>query len=123
MILQKRQQTRVAPPSSLLRTLYTIAAVFSSSGVPYALTFLRRTNGALSIRSKSVLGPFGGSDGQPIALTYANNDSGSIERERSPAWPSRRLIEHWTWHNNIRSFFLVLGTVVGASDVVMSDLL
>ena len=81
--------------------------------MPYALTALRRTNGALSIRSKRVCGPLG-EGSQPIALTYASHEARSIEREKSPQWTSRRLVQRWKWHNDIRTLALILGTIAGA---------
>ncbi len=111
-----------ASPSYLLRALYAVAAAFNASGVLYALTFLRRTNGALSIRSRRMLGPLGGNAAaaiQPVALTYASSDAGSIEREKSLEWTTRRLIERWWWHNNIRTAVLVVGTLVGAYAVTL----
>jgi len=103
----------LAPASTLQRFLYALAAVLGGSGVPYALTALRRTNGALSIRSKRVCGPLG-EGSQPIAVTYASHEARSIERERSPEWSTRRLVLRWKWHNDIRTVMLVLGTVAGA---------
>lgn len=97
------------------------AAVLTSSGVPYALSFLRRTNGALSIRCKALLGPLSADKAkEPIALTYANLEARSIERERDPEWTTRRLIERWKWHNDVRTAVLIVGTVVGAAAVALA---
>ena len=97
-----------APSSSLARALYTIAAVSTASGVPYALTFLRRTNGALSIRSEKLAGPGNGA----LALTYAFNEKRSIDREK--AWSTKELVLRWKWHNEVRTAILTLGTMLGA---------
>ena len=87
--------------------------------MPYALTALRRTNGALSIRSKRVCGPLG--DGsQPIALTYASHEARSIEREKSPEWTTRRLVQRWKWHNDIRTVMLLAGVVAGTLAVSLA---
>jgi len=97
-----------APPSSLARTLYVLAALSTASGVPYALTFLRRTNGALSIRAEKLAGPGNGA----IALTYAFNEKRSIDRERT--WSTKELVLRWKWHNEVRTAVLILGTMLGA---------
>jgi Domain of unknown function (DUF1772) len=97
-----------APSSSLARTLYAIAAVSTASGVPYALTFLRRTNGALSIRSEKLAGQGNGA----LALTYAFNEKRSIDREK--AWSTKELVLRWKWHNEVRTAILTLGTMLGA---------
>lgn len=97
-----------APSSSPARALYVIAALLTASGVPYALTFLRRTNGALSIRSEKLAGPGNGA----LALTYAFNEKGSIDREK--AWSTKELALRWKWHNEVRTAILTLGTMLGA---------
>lgn len=97
-----------APSSSLARALYGIAALLTASGVPYALTFLRRTNGALSIRAEKLAGPGNGA----IALTYAFNEKRSIDREK--AWSTKELVLRWKWHNEVRTAILTLGTMLGA---------
>ena len=97
-----------APSSSLARALYAIAAVSTASGVPYALTFLRRTNGALSIRSEKLAGSGNGA----LALTYAFNEKRSIDREK--AWSTKELVLRWKWHNEVRTAMLTLGTMLGA---------
>lgn len=95
-----------------------IAALSSASGVPYALTFLRRTNGALSIRAKRLAGP--GEDPTAMALTYASHERRSLEREGAKEWAdSRVLVGRWCWHNWVRTGILVLGTVIGAVGVVV----
>lgn len=106
----------VAPLASPERTLYFLAALLSSSGVPYALTFLRRTNGALSLRAHKVAGKH---RDDPIALTYARADRGAIEREKN--WRTKDLVERWSWHNHIRTGILVLGTVLGGLAVGLSN--
>lgn len=96
--------------SDAVRYLHIVAAVLSASGVPYALTFLRRTNGALSIRAKKIAGD--GEDPTAIALTYARHENRSIDREG--AWSTVELVRRWQWHNSIRTAVLVAGTVIGA---------
>jgi Domain of unknown function (DUF1772) len=85
-----------------------LAALSTASGVPYALTFLRRTNGALSIRAEKLAGPGNGA----IALTYAFNEKRSIDRERT--WSTKELVLRWKWHNEVRTAVLILGTMLGA---------
>ena len=97
-----------APSSSLARALYGIAALLTASGVPYALTFLRRTNGALSIRSEKLAGPGNGA----MALTYAFNEKRSVAREK--VWSTKELVLRWKWHNEVRTAILTLGTMLGA---------
>ncbi|OQU93787.1 hypothetical protein CLAIMM_00257 isoform 2 [Cladophialophora immunda] len=102
-----------APEGSLLRYLYILAASASASGVPYALTFLRRTNGALSRKADRLAGPGGGE----MALTYAFNEKRSIDRDRKMS--TEEAIKRWQWHNYVRTWVLVLGTVAGALAVAM----
>lgn len=85
-----------------------LAAISTASGVPYALTFLRRTNGALSIRAEKLAGPGNGA----IALTYAFNEKRSIDREKT--WSTKELVLRWKWHNEVRTAILILGTMIGA---------
>ena len=108
-----------------LSVVYLIAALTTASGVPWALTFLRRTNGALSIRTKRVAGPFdraGASDhGQPLCITYASHERASFARERDdPKYKSSKdLVSRWRWHNDLRTGVLILGAVSGAVAVVL----
>ena len=104
-----------APKGSLLRTLYVIAAVMNASGVPYALTFLRRTNGALAIRADKLAGPGNG----VIALTYAFTEKRSIDREKK--FSTVQLVRRWQWHNSVRTVILALGTIMGALAVGMDS--
>lgn len=106
-----------------LRLLYVIAALSSASGVPWALTALRRTNGALSIRSKRILGPFESPSGQPMCITYASHESASLARERDdPNYTSTKaLVMRWKWHNDLRTIVLVLGAAIGAFAVVLDQ--
>ena len=100
-----------------IRSLYILAAVSSASGVPWALTALRRTNGALSIRSKRLAGLFTASpSSEPMCITYASNEKGSLDREgKDPKYKtSKTLINRWKWHNNLRTVLLILGTIAGA---------
>ncbi|OCT48984.1 hypothetical protein CLCR_05039 [Cladophialophora carrionii] len=101
---------------SFLRTLYILAAVTSASGVPYALTFLRRTNGALSRKAHRLAGP-GPNNGQVMALRYAFNERRSVERDQRMG--TAEAIERWSWHNYVRTWVLVLGTIVGAVAVAL----
>ena len=96
--------------SPRVRALHILAAILTASGVPYALTFLRRTNGALSIRAKKITGD--GEDPAAMALTYARHEKASIDRER--AWSTEELVRRWQWHNSVRTGILVAGTVIGA---------
>ncbi len=90
-----------------------MAAATTASGVPYALTFLRRTNGALSIRSDRLAGPGNGA----LALTYSRDEGRSVAREKT--WTTVELVRRWQWHNNVRTTVLVLGTLVAALAVGM----
>ena len=92
-----------------------IAAVTTASGVPYALTFLRCTNGALSIRSDRLFGPGNGA----IALTYACDDRRSRKREKE--WTTEAMIRRWQWHNVIRTVILVLGTAIAGAGIAISS--
>lgn len=83
----------------------------NASGVPYALTLLRRTNGALSRKAHRLAGP-GPKNGQIIALTYAFNEDRSIQRDQ--AMGTAEAVERWSWHNYLRTWVLVLGVLVGA---------
>lgn len=106
----------LAPESSLLRTLYVLASVTNASGVPYALTFLRRTNGALSRKANKLAGP-GPKNGKIMALTYAFNEDRSVARDKE--MNTSQAIERWSWHNYIRTVVLVLGTILGAVGVAL----
>ncbi|ETI26150.1 hypothetical protein G647_02927 [Cladophialophora carrionii CBS 160.54] len=105
-----------ATESSFLRTLYILAAVTSASGVPYALTFLRRTNGALSRKAHRLAGP-GPNNGQVMALRYAFDERRSVDRDQRMG--TAETIERWSWHNYVRTWVLVLGTIVGAMAVAL----
>ncbi|EXJ56836.1 hypothetical protein A1O7_07180 [Cladophialophora yegresii CBS 114405] len=107
---------RPATQSSFLRTLYILAAILNASGVPYALTILRRTNGALSRKAHRLAGS-GPRNGQIIALRYAFHERRSVERDRGMG--TAEAIERWGWHNYVRTLVLVLGTVVGAVAVAL----
>ena len=104
--------------------MYIFAALASASGVPWALTALRRTNGALSIRSNRLAGPFTSSaSNEPMCITYASHEKGPIQREaKDPKYRSAKaLISRWKWHNDLRTALLILGTVVGATAVAMDQ--
>lgn len=108
-----------------LSTLYIIAAVLSGSGVPWALTLLRRTNGALSIRSKRECGLWRNDlNGQPWCITYASQEAGALEREKGANGQekyksTKALVQRWKWHNDLRTAALLAGVVTGAIAVVM----
>jgi hypothetical protein len=87
----------------------------SSSGVPYALTFLRKTNGALSLRAHKVAGKH---RDDPIALTYARGEKGSMERERT--WGTGEMVRRWRWHNDVRTGVLLFGTLAGGLGVALA---
>jgi hypothetical protein len=104
--------------------------VLTASGPPYALTFLRRTNGALSIRSRKLAGPYyprgtsgydkKGGEARPSPLTYSVQDERSIERERSDEFKdTAALVRRWGWHNDIRAVILGIGTVCGALAIAL----
>lgn len=105
--------TTIADAGSLVRMLYIAAAIANASGVPYALTFLRRTNGALSRKADRLAGPGNG----VMALTYAFNEKRSIERDRK--FSTVELVRRWQWHNSVRTAVLVIGTIIGALAVAM----
>ena len=123
----------------MLRSLYATAAVLTASGIPYAWTFLRRTNGALAIRCKKVLGAEGmdrketvteGAGAiekaravesgieKSIALTYAL-DARAVEREKkeSTEW----LVKRWSFHNIIRTYVLAVGTLIGGCAIAVAQ--
>lgn len=104
-----------APSASPERTLYLLSALISSSGVLYALTFLRKTTGALSLRAHKVAGKH---RDDPIGLTFARSDAGAMGREKD--WKTREMVERWRWHNNRRTGILVLGTILGGLSVGLS---
>ena len=84
-----------------------LAALSTASGVPYALSFLRRTNGALSRRAHKLAGPGSGA----VALTYAFDEKRSVDREKE--WSTEELVLRWKWHNEVRTAVLILGTMLG----------
>lgn len=100
---------------SLERTLYGLAGLLSSSGMTYALTFLRRTNGALSLGADKVVGRH---RVDPLALTYARGEKGSVKREKG--WKTEEMVKRWRWHNNVRTAMLMLGTLLGGLAVGVS---
>lgn len=108
-----------------LYLLYIIAAVLSGSGVPWALTLLRRTNGALSIRSKRECGLWKNDPkGQPWCITYASEETGALEREKSVRGQevykdTKALVLRWKWHNDLRTIALLAGVITGAIAVVL----
>ena len=79
------------------------------------MTFLRKTNGALSIRAEKLAGKGTGE----IALTYAVRDKAAIEREQT--WTTEKMVRRWQWHNAVRTWVLVLGTFVGSLAVALDS--
>lgn len=92
--------------------------------MPWALTALRRTNGALSIRSKRLAGLFTSKPSdEPMCITYASTEKGALHREgNDPAYRmSKALINRWKWHNDLRTALLIFGTTVGALAVALDQ--
>ena len=96
--------------------IYILAAISNASGVPYALSVLRRTNGALSRKAHRLAGP-GPQEGKIVALTYAFNEERSVERDK--AMGTAEAVERWSWHNYVRTWILVLGVVLGSVGVAL----
>lgn len=71
------------------------------------------------------MGLYDAPGGQPVCITYASGEKGSMDREsRNPKYQSTRvLVERWKWHNDLRTGLLIFGTVVGAVAVVLDVLL
>ncbi|KAI9732893.1 MAG: hypothetical protein M1834_003833 [Cirrosporium novae-zelandiae] len=91
-----------------------MAAATTSSGIPFAWTFLRHVNGALSIRSDKVAGP----GNESIALTYSRNEKWSKDTEARNS--TKDLVLMWKKFNDARTVVLILGTIVGAWAVGLS---
>ena len=108
-------------PSPILRSIYIVAAILTASGVPWALTALRRTNGALSIRTERKVGPYGNPNSQPMCTTYASGEAASKKREsKDHKYKSAKaLINRWKWYNDLRAAVLILGTLAGAYAVAL----
>jgi hypothetical protein len=104
-----------APSASPERTLYLLSALILSSRVPHPLTFLRKTNGAESLRAYQVAAKH---RDDSIALTYTSSDAGAMGREKD--WKTREMVKRWRWHNNIRIGILVLGRILGRLGVGLS---
>lgn len=107
-----------------LRLLYIVAAISSAAGVPWALTALRRTNGALSIRSKRLAGLFTGEIGsEPLCITYASTEKAALRREGEDGKykTTEALIRRWKWHNDLRTVLLIFGAVAGALAVALDQ--
>ena len=100
-----------SPPRSFQQALYLTALLTTSSGIPWAWTFLRPTNGALAIRAKKLAGA--GEWPDAPALTYALHleSARGLERRES----TRGLVKRWKWINEVRTAVLVLGTVLGVA--------
>ena len=52
-----------------------------------------------------------------MALTYAFNETRSVQRDQSMG--TEEAIWRWSWHNYLRTGILVLGVLVGAVGVAM----
>jgi len=104
-----------APESSLSQTLFIIAAVGTGSGTAFAWTFLRATNGALSIRSEKLAGSWEGPFTVP--LTYSRNEKGAKGLEKKLS--TEELVQRWSDWNTLRSAVLIAGTIAGSVGLAM----
>ncbi|KAF2095456.1 hypothetical protein NA57DRAFT_79180 [Rhizodiscina lignyota] len=102
-------------PDSFSRQLFVTAAVTTGSGTVFAWTALRGLNGALSIRSEKVLGPYSPSPNLP-ALTYSKNESWSKSVEGKSS--TQELLRQWIKLNALRAGILALGSIVGAYGLI-----
>jgi hypothetical protein len=91
------------------RLLFILAAIGSGTGTAFAWTFLRATNGALSIRSQNLAGDWPGFF--TIPLTYSNREKRSIALEKKET--TDQLVQRWGRLNFIRSLVLIAGTIFG----------
>ncbi|QDS75072.1 hypothetical protein FKW77_006751 [Venturia effusa] len=90
--------------------LYTTAAITTGSGTVFAWTALRHINGALSIRSAKIAGPWTGIGHLP--LTYSAKEKRSIDTEKK--YSTAELVVKWKNYNLARSIILLVGTLIGA---------
>jgi hypothetical protein len=84
----------------------------------FAWTALRQINGALTIRSEKILGPYSGKFTKP--MTYSRNEPRSQQAEKQ--FSTRDLISKWKDYNYYRSFILIIGTVIGALGIAMNEM-
>jgi len=96
--------------NALTRQIYTTAAVGTGSGTVFAWTALRHINGALSIRTDKVAGPWTGVGKLP--LSYSRREQRSIAAEQK--YSTVELVVKWRNYNLLRSVILIVGTFVGA---------
>lgn len=99
------------------RQLYTTAAITTGSGTVFAWTALRHINGALSIRSAKIAGPWTGVGSLP--LTYSAKEQRSIDIEEQHSTPE--LVVKWKDYNLARSVILLVGTLIGAYTLAFTD--
>lgn len=86
------------------------AAITTGSGTVFAWTALRHLNGALSIRSAKIAGPWTGIGALP--LTYSSKEKRSIDTEQK--YSTAELVVKWKDYNLARSAILLVGTLIGA---------
>jgi len=106
-----------APSSSLARTLFTTAALTTGSGTVFAWTFLRAVNGALSIRSSKLAGPWTGTWKIPLTYSFKEQAARKLEERLS----TMELVQKWRNFNLLRSVILIAGMVVGAWGLVLES--
>jgi hypothetical protein len=104
-----------APSSSLVRQLYTTAAVTTGSGTVFAWTFLRSLNGAISIRHEKLTGR----PSREIAMTYSNTEERSKNLEARQTTPG--LLSMWKKYNQARAVILIAGTVIGSMALALDS--
>jgi hypothetical protein len=104
-----------APPSSLVRQLFTTAAVTTGSGTVFAWTFLRTLNGALSIRHEKLTGR----PSKEIAMTYSNKEKRSMALEARQS--TTGLLRSWMNYNQVRGVILIAGTIVGSMALALDS--
>ncbi|KAE9980462.1 hypothetical protein EG328_000281 [Venturia inaequalis] len=85
-------------------------AITTGSGTVFAWTALRHINGALSIRSAKIAGPWTGFGSLP--LTYSAKEKRSIDTENK--YSTAELMVMWKNYNLARSVVLLVGTLIGA---------
>ncbi|TID15241.1 hypothetical protein E6O75_ATG08494 [Venturia nashicola] len=106
-----------ATNNSSARQLYTTAAITTGSGTIFAWTALRDINGALSIRSAKIAGPWTGVGNLP--LTYSVKEKRSIDM--AGKYSTTELVVKWKNYNLARSVILLVGTLIGAYALTFAD--
>jgi hypothetical protein len=96
------------PNGSSERCLCALASLTGASGVPYALTFPRKTNGALSLWTHRVAGR---QRDDPAALTHARGEKGSVEGEGVDVRDGE-MVRRSRRHNDVRAVEGGLGVVL-----------